>query len=111
MGLSPGIIRLHSPARGVVVKFWIPWSIDVAIADIAAYFFFVGLVDRSVSSSNMRLWIGLPAPLAVILGGGLWLKSAGRRGVGTALCLVLAVPGTLYGVFLLLAIFSGTRWN
>ncbi len=93
------------------MKFWIPGSIDVVVAFITVWFFFVGLVDRSVSSSNMRLWMGLPAPLAVILGGGLWLKSAGRRGVGTALCLVLAVPGTLYGAFLLLAIFSGTRWN
>ncbi len=93
------------------MKFWIPWSIDAAIAGVAVYFFFVGLVDGSVSSFNMRLWIGLLAALAVILDGGLWLKSAGRRGAGTALCLVLAVPGALYGVFLLLAIFSGTRWN
>ncbi len=93
------------------MKFWIPWSIDVVVAFFAVWFFLVGLGDHSVSSFNIVLWLGILAALAVILGRGLWLTSTGRRGVGAALCLVLAVPGTLYGVFLLLAIFSGTRWN
>ena len=93
------------------MKFWVPWTIDTIIAVIAFYFFFVGLADGSVSSFNMGLWLLILLGLAIIVGGGLWLKSAGHPGLATVLLLILAVPGFLYGLFLVIALIAPPRWN
>jgi len=57
------------------VTFWIPWSIDLVVAVIAVYFFFVGLADGSVSSFNMGLWLVILSALGGIVGGSLALRS------------------------------------
>jgi hypothetical protein len=93
------------------VKFWIPWGIDAAIAAVAVYFFFVGLADGSVSSFNMGLWLAILLGLGGILGGSVWLKAAGRRGLAMVLLLVLAVPGLLCGLFFLALLIAAPRWN
>jgi hypothetical protein len=41
----------------------------------------------------------------------LWLKSTGRRALGIALALVLAVPGFLVGLFFLALVVAHPRWN
>lgn len=91
--------------------FWVLFAIDALIGAIALYFFFAGLADGSVSSFNIGIWSILLAALAVVMGGGLWLKAIGHRGLGTILLLVLATPGVLYAGFMLLVILSGARWN
>ena len=93
------------------MKFWFPWTIDAVIAAVAVYFFLVGVADGSVSSFNITLWGGILLALAGVVGGSLWLKGRGRRGVAVALLWVLAAPGVLAGLFLLIVLVSNPRWN
>ncbi len=93
------------------MKFWFPWAVDVVIAAIAVYFFLAGLADGSVSSFNIVLWACILLGLAVVLGGSLWLRKAGRTGIAAALAWVLAGPGVLAGLLLLLVLISNPRWN
>jgi ABC-type spermidine/putrescine transport system permease subunit II len=75
------------------------------------YFFVIGLVDGSVSSFNIALWLALVGiAIAVPLGG--WrLDAAGRRKTATALLAVVAVPEIAYALFALLIISTQPRWN
>ncbi len=91
--------------------FWIFGGIDVLICIIVAVFFFLGLVDGTVSSFNIRIWITILAALAFIIAGSFWLKMLGYPGFGTMLLLVLAIPGLLYGLFILLVVITKTSWN
>jgi len=86
-------------------------AIDALIVTIAVGFFLIGLGDGSVSSDNIGLWIGILAGLGAFFGGGLWLRRLGHRRLGTLLLLVLAVPGLLYGVFIVVLLVSDTPWN
>jgi hypothetical protein len=92
---------MSTPAKQNPVWFWLPWGIDALIAGIAVYFFFVGLADGSVSSFNRGLWMLILFSLAVIVGGSIWLRSIGKRGIAIALVLLLAIPGVLCGLLLL----------
>ena len=91
--------------------FWILWGIDALIGTIAAVFFLLGLANGSVSSFNMGIWIAKLAALAAIIGGSLWLKAIGRPVFGIVLLLVLAIPGILYGFFIVLVSVTKTTWN
>jgi hypothetical protein len=93
------------------VTFWIPWTIDVIVALIAVYFFFIGLGDGSVSSFNMGLWLVILCVLGGVVVGSLALRGAARTGVATALVLVLAVPSALIGLFYLVLLVAPVRWN
>jgi len=93
------------------VTFWIPWSIDLVVAVIAVYFFFVGLADGSVSSFNMGLWLVILSALGGIVGGSLALRSAARTRVAIALVTLLAIPSALIGLFYLVLLVAPVRWN
>jgi hypothetical protein len=93
------------------VKFWIPWGIDAVMASVVVGFFLVGLGDRSVSSYNIVLWMGLLAAVAVVVGGSLILKAVGQRALAIALALVLAIPAALFCLFWVVVIVSHPRWN
>jgi hypothetical protein len=93
------------------LRFWIPWAIDAVIALIALYFFFIGLADGSVSSFNIGLWLLILLGLAIVVGGSLWLRSAGRSGLAMVLLLILAVPGVLVGLFFAVLLIAAPRWN
>jgi len=86
-------------------------GIDVLVALVVVYFFVVGLADGSVSSFKMSLWLGLLAVVAAVVGGGWILDANGRRGAAIAVLLILAVPGILYGLFILLIVIAQPRWN
>lgn len=91
--------------------FWILWGFDALIALIVLYFFAIGLLDGSVSSFNMKLWLGLLIALAAIMGGSLWLRAAGYLKLAKAVLLILAVPGFLYALFALFMLLGKPRWN
>ena len=91
--------------------FRVLFVLDLLIAGIVLFFFFWGITDGSVSSFNMGLWTTILAGLAAVLGVGYGLRSAGRTALANLVLLVLAVPGALYGLFILLVVFSGARWN
>jgi len=86
-------------------------GIDIVAALIAAYFFFAGLADGSVSAFNIHIWLGLWAAIAAILAGGAMLRKKGLPVLANVVLAILAVPTAGYGLFLLLVIFSGERWN
>ncbi len=96
------------------MKLWffrIFWGIDALISAIVLVYFFIGLADGSVSSFNSGIWAAILAALTVILVGSFWLKAAGRPGLGTALLLVLGIPGVLSGLAIVLTIVTKSRWN
>lgn len=91
--------------------FWILWGFDALIALVALYFFFIGLADGSVSSFNAKIWALLLFGLAVILLGSLGLKSIGQLPWAKVLLSILAIPGLLYVLFILMVIITKPRWN
>ncbi|MBX2892704.1 MAG: osmoprotectant transporter permease [Saprospiraceae bacterium] len=91
--------------------FWILWGFVAIIALVVLYFFFIGMADGSVSASNMGLWMAMLGVVAAVLLGSLWLKSQERLGLAKCVLYILAVPGFLYLLFLLLVIIGKPRWN
>ncbi len=91
--------------------FWFFLGIDTLICTIAIVFFFVGMADGSVSSDNIGIWITVFTVLTVVIGSSLWLKAVGYPVLGIILLVVLATPGILYGMFILLFVVSGTSWR
>ena len=105
---------LAGPPRAAslqVMLFWILLGIDAAVALVIAYFFFAGLADGSVSSFNMTLWLAIIGGVAGVLGGGWLLRAKGQRGAANGVMALLAVPGFLFGLFILLLIIVQPRWN
>lgn len=86
-------------------------GIDALVAAVLAWFFLVGLADGSVSSFNLGLWIGLLSAVAGVIAGGVALRRSGRPRLASALLGVVAAPGLLYGLFLLLILVTQSRWN
>jgi len=93
------------------MKFWFLWGIDALIAALVLYFFFLGIADGSVSAFNIGLWLAILAALAGVVGGSLWLRSAGKRGLATVVLLILAVPGLLFALFFIVLLITNPRWN
>ena len=85
--------------------------VDVLICIITLVFFVIGLADGSVSSFNIGIWVIAMAVLAVIMAVGFTLKQHGHPVIGTIVLLILAVPGLLYVLFIVLFVVSGASWN
>jgi hypothetical protein len=49
--------------------------------------------------------------LAVVLGGGWILSARGQRAAAIVLLMILAMPGFLYGLFILAIVIFQPRWN
>ena len=90
--------------------FWILWGFDALISLVVLYFFMVGLSDGSVSASNMSLWLVILLIIAAVMGGSLWLKTD-HMVLAKVILILMALPGFFYGLFLLIAVGSGARWN
>ncbi|PLX40355.1 MAG: osmoprotectant transporter permease [Hyphomicrobiales bacterium] len=86
-------------------------AVDGIICALAGVFFMIGLKDGSIGPENIGLWGLIFAVLALIVGGGSWLQSAGHHVLSLLLLMVLAVPGLLSGLFILLFALSGTQWR
>jgi hypothetical protein len=93
------------------MRFWIPWGIAAVVTGVAVFFFLVGLGDGTVSSFNAGIWALLLLGTVGVTAGSLILKSYGRPGLGALLSLVLAVPGALAVLFMLLILITHPRWN
>lgn len=93
------------------MKFWILWGLDAVITLVVLYFFVWGLFDGSVSSFNIGLWAVILLVIGGIMGGSLLLRSANHPILGALVLAILAVPGLLYGFFVLLLIILKPRWN
>jgi hypothetical protein len=91
--------------------FWILWGFDCLISLVVLYFFFIGLLDGTVSSYNMLGWTWLLLGLAAIMLGSLWLKSIKWLTLAKILLGILAIPGILYILYALMFIISKPRFN
>lgn len=91
--------------------FWLLWSIDALATLVVLYFFFVGLSDGSISSFNAGLWTVILVGVAGVVGGSVALRAAGQHLLAVILLLVLAIPATLFGAFILLVVIAKPRWN
>lgn len=91
--------------------FWTLFCVAALVALVVLYFFFVGLADGTVSERNFGMWLILLAVTAASLGGGWWLKTLGKISLANTALAVLALPGFLYGLFILAAIILKPRWN
>ena len=91
--------------------FGILWGFDAAIAAVVLFFFLLGLSDGSVSSFNIGIWLLFLLGVGGVVGGSFHLSSRGLRRPALALALVLAVPGLLYALFLLVVLIGRPRWN
>jgi hypothetical protein len=86
--------------------FWFLWCIDAVIAAVALYFFFSLAADGRVGSFNIVPWLAILGALAAVVGGSVWLRSAGQPVVAIIVLLGLAIPAALVVLlFLLLLIF------
>jgi hypothetical protein len=82
--------------------FWFLWAIDAVIAAVALYFFFSLSAGGNIGSFNIFPWLIILAVLTAVVGGSVWLRSAGQHAVAIILLLLLAIPGALFALFLLL---------
>ena len=94
-----------------MILFRILFAIDAVVALVVLYFFFVGLGDGSVSSFNIALWLVLLGGVAAIVGGGWVLNAKGQRRAALGVLSILALPGLLFGLFILAAVILQPRWN
>jgi hypothetical protein len=84
--------------------FWFLWAIDAVIAAVALYFFFSLSAGGRVGSFNILPWLAILAVLATVVGGSVWLRSAGQHAVAIILLLLLAIPGALFVLLFLLVL-------
>jgi hypothetical protein len=75
---------------------------DAVIAAVALYFFFWVAAGGRVGAFNILPWLAILAALAAVVGGSIWLRSAGQDAVAIVLLLLLAIPGALFALFFLL---------
>jgi hypothetical protein len=93
------------------MKFWLFWGFDGVVALVILYFFVQGLLDGSVSTTNITLWGVLLLLIVSVLGGSIFLRSHGHPIMAALVLFVLALPGLLYGLFFLAVLLLHPRWN
>ncbi|GAB4430522.1 MAG: hypothetical protein OHK0039_49190 [Bacteroidia bacterium] len=93
------------------MTFWILWGFVALIVLVIVYFFLVGIADGSVSTVNLGLWLILLGVAGGVLMGGLWLRMNDHPKAALALLGVLAIPGLIVVLFLLLVMLGKPRWN
>lgn len=91
--------------------FWTLWGFDALLSLIVLYFFFIGLADGSVSSFNMGLWLLILAVIGTVMLGSLWMKSNNHLSLAKIILGIFAVPGLLYGLFIVIMMTGNGRWN
>jgi hypothetical protein len=97
--------------RSFVKSFWLFWGFDALITLVVLYFFVIGLIDGSVSSFNMGLWLLILLAVGGVMLGSLWLQSVGHRRPAIGVLLILAWPGLMCLLFFLAVLILHPRWN
>lgn len=91
--------------------FWLPWTVSALVAAAFVVFFLIGLADGTVSSFNILLWIAILAVVGGCVGGSLALRARGQAVAAAVLAWVLAVPGLLGLLLIVIMIVAPPRWN
>ena len=91
--------------------FRVLWGIDAIVAAIFIYFFIIGLIDGSVSSFNLALWLGILGALGALLLGSHRLRTSGKVLIANLLLGFLAIPSIFAAILSLIMITSPPNWN
>ena len=91
--------------------FRVLWWFDALVAAIVIYFFFSGMAHNTISSSNAPLSGTILFGVATVLLGSRALRAAGQAKLSILLLLLLAVPGLLAALFMVLVLTTNPRWN
>lgn len=59
--------------------FWFLWAVDAVIAAVVIYFFLSLAASGRIGSFNIFPWLAILAALVAVMGGSVWLRSAGQR--------------------------------
>lgn len=105
---------VDSPPNAPGAKRWIyraSLAVSGVVAVVVVLFFLWGLADGSVSSFNFEIWLVALVLVAIVPIAGIRLANRGHYLAATLVLGILAFPGILYGLFILLVIGSGARWN
>ncbi|MDX6765731.1 MAG: hypothetical protein SFU85_02970 [Candidatus Methylacidiphilales bacterium] len=87
------------------------FSASILGAGVAWFFFFVGLMDGSVSSFNGLLWTGLLLWVSTVPVGGYVLHVQKHPWVSLVVLLTTALPVFVGLVFVLVILMAPPRWN
>ena len=96
---------------GTVLAYRVFLACAGVVAAIAVTFFAIGIGDGSVSSFNLGLWLVLLVGLGTVLWIGHTLRRRDKTGLAIAVLGIVAVPGLLGGLFMLLVVITQPRWN
>lgn len=91
--------------------FWIFLTVNSITLLVFLYFFVVGIIDGSVSSYNVRLWILILLVSVGILAGAYFLKVNGNIKFANIFLGILAIPAIIFGLWILLMLITNPRWN
>lgn len=91
--------------------FWIFLTVDVITLLTFLYFFVVGIIDTSVSSNNIGLWLLTFLVLVGILIASYFLKLNGNIKLANLVLGIPAVPAIIFGLWILLILITNPRWN
>lgn len=92
--------------------FWILWGIDAVVALVLLYFFLIGLIDNTISSENLGLWLLILVFVGGVLFGSNILRINGYVIFAKIILAVIAIPALLYLLFIFnLFINSGSNWQ
>lgn len=85
-------------------------------AVVALAVFFVVYVSSAIEEKTYAPPIMGPYVLVLLVVGAVlaltwWLRSTGQTGLATIITSAVAIPLALYGLFLLVSVFSGVSWN
>jgi hypothetical protein len=78
---------------------------------VVLYFFSSLAGHGRIGSFNILPWLIIPAVLATVAGGSIWLRSIGQRALAVALILPLAIPETLYVLFFVLLLIMHPNFH
>ena len=60
---------------------------------------------------NIGVWMGMLSAVAALLGGGIALRAYGRRVLANVIRALLAAPGALYALLVLLIVVMQPNWR
>lgn len=112
-GPTPAEPTAAPPAGGVAMRrvHRAVFAAAAATAGVVLLFFLLGVSDGSVSSFNIGLWSVVLGVLAAVFAAERALVRRGRLVAATAVLAVLAAPGLLYLLFVLMIVIVQPRWN
>lgn len=90
--------------------FWWLLGFDMLIA-IVVLGFFVGLMDGSVSSFNMGIWMNLLMLTLGIPVLGYWLNNNDYQHLAKIFLGIIAAPGLIFLVFMLIMLIAKPKWQ